>query len=302
APVVRDTRTATEKAKQQAEDQFAVDFGDTVQPVQRKVTFQVVGLSPDDTTDTTSFFGLLGSVTGSSLGGGYVIPDNLFEETNGRDELAKILLDYQDPLVGTPKPVYTVEFASAQDAKRFIDDKSCTTRPEGTCASPGRLFDLTAYGNNSIALQSAGDKVTQVLELLSIGVMIFAVVIMTTIVGRVVADSRKESAIFRALGARRADIAAIYISYAMIFIVLVALILGLGVAWLVGTYYDDGTTVQAKLLFDAVNANLHVDLFRIDVLQLVRIVIAIVAVGIVSTVVPLMHSIRRNPINDLREE
>lgn len=305
AKVSQDNRSYIEKQQEIAERQFDAEFSDLPQaPQQQKITFQIVGLYSDIATNSNnlSFFSLLSNITGSSLDGGDVIPANML---TGIDAGVKqIIFGGKDQFGGIPH-TYTVEFSSAQDAKQFVHDKSCTVRESGTCASPGKPFNLTAYGNNSIALAGINKKVTHWIAIAAIVIAIFAAVIMSTMVGRMIVDGRKESAVFRALGARRSDIVAIYITYTFVLTTLILIVsfgIGLIGALVISQYFGTHFTEQAQLLFGATNTDIRVRLFRPNMMQLGVVGVGVLAVGALSTIVPLLRNIRRNPIDDLREE
>lgn len=309
ATIISDTRTVDDKKAQEANDQFNADFGQVVAPIQKKLTFQIVGLSPSSSdSSNTTFSDLLSGVIGSNLtNGDNIIPDGLFEKMPNVADIKSILLSSKGTTFGTASSNYYVEFATAAEARSFIKDKSCTTRADGACASPGRLFQLTTSGNNSIALQSLTEKITNIVSIMAIVITLFAAIIMATMVGRTIADSRRETAIFRALGAKRGDIAAVYFMYTACLTALIevtALIIGIGVAFAFNSYYSQEATLQAKLLFDAVNSNIKFNFFNIgDSMPLLGIVVvAVLLAGLISVLIPLSRNVSRNPINDMREE
>jgi hypothetical protein len=307
APIISDTRTDAEKKTQATQDQFNSDFGQIVTPVQQKLTFQVIGLSPSESNDSkTTFNSLLAGIVGSSLtNGANVIPNGLLDQLPNAAVIKSILLPTTGNPLGIANPDYYVEFSNATDARLFIADKSCTTRSDGTCASPGRLFQLIASGNNSIALQDLQQKITSVLAIATLAIVVLAIIIMTTMVGRTVADGRRETAVFRALGAKRGDIGLIYSIYTLcltLIIAVVSLAVGVGVAYGFNTYYGQDATLQAKLLFDAVNTNLNFSFFGINITILSAIVAVVLITGLISMIIPLLRNIRRNPIKDMREE
>ncbi len=307
AVIISDTRTITEKKTQAAQDQFDADFGQVVAPIQQKLIFQIVGLSPSvSANDNTTFGDLLSGIVGSSLtNGADVIPADLLDQMSNAASIKSILLsDLADPLYISTSNYY-VEFSDATDARAFIADKSCTTSADGVCASPGRLFQLMASGNNSIALQDLQQKITNILGIATIAVVVLAVIIMTIMVGRTIADGRRETAVFRSLGANRGDIAFVYTIYTLcltLYIVVISLFVGIGLAYGANVYYGQNATLQSKLLFDAVNTNLVFNFFDINV-SLIGIVAAIIiGTGLLGTVVPLLRNVRRNPIKDMRQE
>ncbi len=307
ATIISDTRTNTEKKAQVAQDQFDSEFGQVVTPMQQKLTFQVIGLSPSESdNNNTTFSSILSGIVGSSLtNGANVIPSDLLDQMQNASAIKSIILSNNGNPLSAPRPNYYVEFSSAADAKAFIDEKSCSTGSDGICASPGRLFQLMTSGNNSIALQDLLKKITQIITIATLIVTALAIVIMTSMVGRTIADSRRETAVFRALGAKRGDIAVVYSAYTLcltIFIAIISLLGGIGFAYSFNAYYSQDTTLQAKLLFDAVNSNLSFNFFSINT-RLLGIVMAVILIaGIISVFIPLLRNVSRNPIKDMRDE
>lgn len=307
AIVISDTRTDAEKKTQVAQDQFSSDFGQVVTPIQQKLTFQVIGLSPSESsTGKTTFSSLLSNIVGSSLtNGANVIPSDLLEQMPNASVIKSILMPSMGNPFSAPRPNYYVEFANADDARSFISEKSCTTRMDGTCSSPDRLFQLTISENNSIALQDLLQKTIHTISIAALVIIGLAVIIMTSMVGRTISDSRRETAVFRALGAKRGDITIIYAIYTIsltLFIIVLSLLIGLAVAYGFNAYYSQEATLQARLLFDSVNSNMLFSFYSINISHLSMVIEAILITGILSAIIPLMRNIRRNPIHDMREE
>ena len=307
AQVISDMRTAAEKKTQVAQDQFNAEFGQVVTPIQQKLTFQVVGLSPSVSSNYNTTFGdLLSGVVGSSLiNGSDVIPANLLDQMSNATAIKSILLADAGSPLSTPGASFYVEFANAADARAFIIDKSCTTGSEGICASPGRLFQLMTSGNNSIALDDLLKQITNIITIATIIIAALAIIIMTSMVGRTITDSRRETAVFRAIGAKRGDIVVIYTAYTLcltVFIIAISLLVGIGFAYGFNMYFAHDTTLQAKLLFDAVNSNLSFNFFDINISLLSMVIVTIFITGLISVFIPLIRNVSRNPIKDMREE
>lgn len=305
--IISDARTAAERKAQASQDVFNAEFGQAVAPIQQKLTFQVVGLSPSVSSNyNTSFGDLLSGVVGSSLiNGSDVIPTNLLDQMSNATTIKSILLSNVGSPLNTPGSSYYVEFANAADARAFINDKSCTTESDGICASPGHLFQLMTSGNNSIALDDLLKQITKIITIATIIIAILAIIIMTSMVGRTITDSRRETAIFRAIGAKRGDIVVIYTAYTLcltIFIVAISLLIGIGFAYGFNMYYAHNSTLQAKLLFDAVNSNLSFNFFDINILFLSIVIAIIFITGLISVFIPLIRNVSRSPIKDMREE
>lgn len=84
------------------------------------------------------------------------------------------------------------------------------------------------------------------LQIMGIIIGCIAALIMMGVIGRVIADGRRETAVFRAIGATRNDMRLVYTMYTALFsliIVVVSIAIGLGFAvWLDAMYAADIST------------------------------------------------------------
>ena len=124
-------------------------------------------------------------------------------------------------------------------------------------------------------------------------------------VGRLIADSRRETAVFRAIGAKKLDIAQIYLLYTLLLALLVALFacaIGVIAALVTQHLFSATFTVQALVAYNSQNFNQTFHLFSFywpDVLYLAGIAMA---TGLLSAALPLTRNLRRNPIRDMRDD
>jgi hypothetical protein len=307
ATVVSDTRTKDEKTLAAKQDQFTKEFGGTVDPVQQKIVFRVVGLTPDPQNgeSKTSIAGILQDIVGSSLQGVIAVPDDMFDKLPNVASLKSILLTGSPNILSGTGTASFVEFHDADAARSFINEKTCTTRPTGSCATPDKPFQLSAFGSNSIALKDLQRKFAHFFKLAALGVVAMAIIILTGTIGRMIADGRRETAVFRATGAKRLDIAMIYGLYTLLLSCIVAaaaLALGLIAALMFDHHYWQSTTLQAKLLFGASQSSRTFRFFGIDTRQTALVLLAAIGAGLVSMLFPIIRNVRRNPIKDMREE
>jgi ABC-type antimicrobial peptide transport system permease subunit len=307
ATIVSDTRTSAEKTAGAKQDEFTQMFGGIVEPVQQKLIFRVVGLTPDQSSNSnTTFGGILQNIVGSSLNGGIVIPSNMLDDLPDAAAINAILFPTvsSNPLASTGMQ-YFAEFGNAGDARNFINNESCTTRSDGTCATPTKPFQLNAFGSGSIALQDLQHKLTHYFKLAALGVIFVGLVIMSSMVGRTIVDGRRETAVFRAVGAKRADIIAVYGIYTLclsVCVALFALVAGLLFAYGFNKHYTLATTVEAKLLYGASNSARVFSFFSVNWRSVGMILGLVVACGLLSATWPLLRNVRRSPIKDMREE
>ena len=134
---------------------------------------------------------------------------------------------------------------------------------------------------------------------------IIAIIILSGTIGRMISDSRRETAVFRAIGFKRTDISLIYSVYTLIvslLIGLVAMTIGSISSLLISQRFDRSLTARAITILSSNDFTKKFTLFGVNYSHVGLIVLAIVIVGLISIAVPLMRNVRRNPIKDMRDE
>jgi hypothetical protein len=305
--VVSDSRTKAEKQLEEKQRQFSARFGAVTEPDQQKITFRVVGLVADfrSASPPDTVAGLMESLIGSSLQGIAAAPRDMYEQLPSADRYKQIFTPYEAMRALGPSDTLFVEFDTAEAAKRFIDEKGCTTGSDGQCATTEKPFMLMAFGSNSIALDQLKSQFAHVFTIATFIVVGIAIVILGSTVGRLIADGRRETAVFRAIGFKRIDIVLIYGFYTLFLCVLIALFaltVGSLVAVGIDYYFWQDITDQALLAFNAQDLSRQFRLMGLDFLQLGVIVATLFGAGVVSVIIPLLRNVRRNPIRDMRDE
>ena len=317
AVIVRDVRTNEEKKQEVNQKIFDSRFGKSVAPVSYLVTFKVVGVSPamnDSVTDLSqpgkkersrSFKDIVNDLLRvDSIG--QVIPQSLYDRLPNKYAYAGIFSYTPTYTFGNEDNVlYFVEFATAKDAQKFIDEQSCRTQYDGTCKPSGRLYMADLVFSNSSAIDDIQRQARIWLHYAMLAVIVLAVVIMWITVGRTIVDGRHETAIFRVIGFKRVDIASIYIVYTILLSLLVTTCaFGLGIigAHLLDSQFAPGLTAQAQYGFNELSSAKRISLVGYDWHQLGLIAIICLATGLLSVVLPLIRNVRRSPIRDMREE
>jgi hypothetical protein len=302
--VERDVRAKAQKQTDANQETFNEQFNVTKPADQQKIAFQIVGLVPDpQNAPSNSASGILQGLLGSSLAGVIAIPQNLYDQLPSAQRYNGILLP-RVTAFGFNPVTYYAEFDSASSARSFIDQKSCTTKPDGSCSTPEKPFSMGAYGSNSIGLKDVERKFNSALYTAAIVVVAIAIVIMTGTVGRMLADSRRETAVFRAIGANRWDIVVVYGLYTLLLSLMIAaasLALGLLLARLGDAHIWKRVTVQAKLAFGGADTPLAFHFFGYS-MRVWLVATAAIGAGLLGMIFPLLRNIRRNPIKDMREE
>jgi hypothetical protein len=302
-PVASDTRSADEKAQASKQQQFDQEFG-AVAPATSIVKFKIVGIEPQPPSfsSAVSISGIITSFFTSTLGLGWIVPMNVAE----KDPVLGPIVN--DPLLlALNSRLQYVDFASRADQKAFMDAKSCT--PQGgifTAPScPAGKYLLNPFGNPLAVVQDAGAGFTKS-ELISLSVIaLLAAIVMMGTIGKIIADSRKETSVFRALGAKRLDIAQIYLLYTVFLASLgfgVAVILGAAGPIYLQLHYGPSVSAQAVLAFNSQDLHKQVHLLGFNPLDFAEIYAYVVGVALIAAIIPLLNGIKRNPVKDMREE
>lgn len=164
---------------------------------------------------------------------------------------------------------------------------------------------IDAYGSNSLALDSTKRTFGKFFGIAALVIAGIACVIMMGTVGRMIADSRRETAVFRAIGAKKLDIAQIYVMYTVFLSLLIsafALIAGTVFALVVHSRYAEDFTVESILAYNAQDLNKTFSLYAFNISDVLIIVGLAIAAGLISAVLPLFRNLRRNPIRDMRDD
>jgi hypothetical protein len=304
--VKTDKRSAETKQVAAAQAKFDEIFNPTEPPVVTTITFRIVGLTPKpamSVDQSPSLGNIMRSFLTSSLGEGWFIP---LEAAQQQPLLAKII---NDPLatVLEGSRIYA-EFPDRASQKAFLDRYNCTdlSGPESfdTCAKEHR-YAMTQYGNPLATLYDAqplANKWFQIFVLIVAGLS--AIVMMGTI-GKIIADGRRETSVFRALGAKRLDIGQIYLLYTIILAslaFLLAFVIGISAALYLETQYSDAMSAQAVLAYNSADLHKRFHLIGLHLADLAAIYGFVIAAGLVAATLPLLANLRRNPIKDMREE
>ena len=164
---------------------------------------------------------------------------------------------------------------------------------------------LMYFGSNSVLIEQITDMVVKTLGVAAAIVAAIAALIMMGMVGRVIGDSRRETAVFRAIGAKRNDIRAIYTIYTVLlsaFIALSSLVIGAAGALWVDRTYSNYATVKAQLMYVGADSGTQFHLIGLWWEALLVVVGLVIAAGLISMLLPLARNLARNPIRDMRDE
>jgi hypothetical protein len=310
--VKKDTRTADEKLADNRQAELdAVGQSDT-DPVQGIFNVRIVGITADiqGVGSSLQASSLVSSIVTSSLGQGWLSPTSAFQP----ESLATRAQGGRVEDMPTAQQTYYAEFGSLAAAKDFIDQQSCNpnqmalTGPDSMmkeCSKLNRYFSINPYGNNAGAIEDFKHSIWKVARFVLLGVIVIATVVLMGTLGKIIADSRRETAVFRALGARRLHVSQVYLIYTVlvaIMIIILSIVVGVIGALIVSHRLEPGLSVAAALAYNARDVHQHFSLFGINALYITIIAGIVVATSLLAASIPLLTNMRRNPIRDMRDE
>lgn len=315
-----DKRTAEEKKQADNIKSFDTQFNNLTEPEQGIIQIRIVGLSPDVNFGASfSASTILTGLFSSSLGVGWVSPLTAFDSNQYAQKMMGGSVNQLTPSAIT----FYAEFTSLKQMEAFIKDQTCDSvdafnSPTGqtfvagsspsaqdTCIKNGKVFAVGAYGNSAGAIEQFRRGIWKVARYIILAILIIAALIMMGNVGKIIADSRRETAVFRALGAKRLDISQIYVTYVLLIGLLVticSLLVGGLAAWWLDAHYSPGLSVTAVITYNAADITKKFSLFGVDLLYLLAIAGLAILAGLISAILPLLTNMRRNPIRDMRDE
>lgn len=302
-----DTRTAAEKKEASNQLQYEKESGQYEgDPEQYKIILRGVGVSADaaGSGGMSSIADITLGLLSSSLGyGTWNIPQGLLEKAPQSARPPSIFNTSSASLSGgmVGYESYFVEFSDKQEARALLSKTGFFGAGGG---SFGEVYAMP-YGSGSLVMDELRTQFEKILFWVVLIVSVIAAIILSGMIGRTIADGRKETAVFRAIGARRGDIARIYVTYTLLLvlrIMIFTLILGLSIALIADAVVSRDATLGAQLAFAAVDESKEFHIIGLRSWYLYAILGVIVIIGLLSMIIPLLRNVRRSPINDMRDD
>ncbi|MBB1563803.1 ABC transporter permease [Candidatus Saccharibacteria bacterium] len=320
--VIKDNRSAEAKRTEANQCYFDQTFGSAQpEPAQAKFTFRVVGLMPDGIEATQSDIGsFLQQFLSTRLSHTWIMPRGPMT-TAAQTALESTIQTANNDQGGANRDetLAIYEFSDPNKARSYLAAASCgegAAQPEPTGASktqksnksiclPHYVVFASPTGSNSLVNYDAMERLKPIIMWTFIGVTIIAAFILLIIISRTIADSRKESAVFRALGATRLDISQIYFVYTMIVALLTALFsvtAGLIVVYIADNLLAGQITATLRIAMTPKDLATTFHFWTIDWMVIGAVALSIIAAAVLACLIPLIRNTRRNPIKDMRDE
>ena len=311
--VKEDNRTSLQKATEVKTEEYQKAAGIYSKPVTELFTFQVVGIMPASSMMSASLDdlpSLVDSLLSSQYQSNAFIPNQLYDklpEANQHRDILQSSVDSfgysSEKFIKAGVVPAIVAFSSANEAKTFIDTHTCQGYDSDSCK---KLWSSQVYGPvNYLLIDDISDRISRVARLVLPIAVVIAVIIVSFTMARVIIDSRHETAVFRALGAKRKDIIHVYLTYSVLVALLVALcslVIGFATALIAQGMYRNDIADYAKVAYGVFNEPDTFTLIGIDCIQVSLTILVILVVGVIAVIPSLLRNVRRNPIRDMREE
>jgi hypothetical protein len=309
--VASDTRTASEKNTDKALEADQKKLGTYVASKHQLLTFEVVGLVyaqplTYSTTNVNDF------INGLLSGNGYMNSNNSMASIptqmyNSLPDSLKFdsLVDTQSGRLISPLQAKfdprIVAFATIDEARRFVNEVGCRSS-DGNCKE---LFYTDTYGSNYLLLDQIGKSFVKIMTVVLPIVVALASIIIWFTISRIMAENRRETAVYRAMGAKRSDILAIYGLYTVLVASRIAVIstaLGILAAFVIDKIYAPSIESTAASMFGIIKNAPQFSMFDVSSPLLLGIIASIFIVSIIASIQPLIRNVLRHPVKDMRNE
>lgn len=308
--IASDVRTAAEKRADENQLLYEKEIGRyTGEPVQQKLAVRAVGVAGDAMTagSLSSLGGMMQMLLGSSLGGynTWVVPSDALDTIPAAFRPS---VDSDKQQFGNDErgyywaESYLVEFDDFGEARTALARSGFSLLGGG-----GMVSDVSVYpfGSNTLLMDDMKHVVERFIwwALAIIGGI--AVIILGSMIGRMVAEGRRESAIFRAIGAKRGDIGMMYGAYTLLLsvrVIIFAAILALVIASIAQLLWGDDATLEARFAYAATDITRQVSFISVNSLYLLYLCGVVVVASFLGAIIPIIAGARRNPIKDMRND
>jgi hypothetical protein len=305
-----DTRTAAEKQAEVIRVENEKKLGTYVEPAHQTVTYQIVGImnaqpQSDYSTSAQGFLKNLLSVQDPSSTA--YVPQQMYDmlpnslklpvEPRSDTALSRAAIVMTNAGLGS----HVIAFSTIDQARAFIETETCPSM-DTDCK---RLFTSSTYGSNYLIMGEIGALFRNLLGYALPAVLALAALIIWFTMARVMAENRKETAVYRAMGAKRSDIILIYLMYSAIIAAGIALFagtLGAAGAFAIDYFYGSHLTDIAISSFGVMSDDMKFRLFDLSSPLNLAILAAIFIVSFIAILQPLIRNVMRSPIEDMRGE
>lgn len=320
--IIKDNRPAAQKALDEKQRQFDAQFNpEKLAPaVQQKLTFRIVGLMPDDPEMAQSgLSSFLYQFMNNRLSYSWIIPEDTSPES-AQQNFITLISENQPSIDRFIRQNTIYEFDDPEKARHYMQTVDCVwddepidgpmlmksqTKSDLPICLDGYFLSSAPIGSNSLVIYDAMQRLQPIIFWSFVGVTALASFILLIMIGRTIADSRRESAVFRALGATRFSISQIYLTYTVAiasFIAILSVGLGLLAVKLLDKSFSGELTTTLRAGLTPSDLETTFSFWLIDWRIIGAIIAGIIIAALTASFLPLLRNTRRNPIKDMRDE
>ena len=308
--VQSDTRSADEKKAGNSEIENQKKLGTYIAPEHKLLTFQIVGiqyaqLQADYSKGVDEYINNL-LAPQEDYSSSLDIPIQMYDALPASLKFDDISSQYNSRTTQdfgatedfTPR---VLEFPTVDAARSFLANETCSTA-EQACS---KKFLASPYGSNYLILDEIGKLFNKVASIAFPAVLALAGIIIWLTVTRIMAENRKETSVYRAMGAKRRDVASVYIIYILQVASLIAVVsfaLGIAGAFTFDYIYGNKLSDSAATAFGIISNAPDFSLFNIKSPLLLPILVSIYLISLLASIQPLIRNTLRSPVRDMREE
>lgn len=308
--VKEDTRTALEKQADASAVETQKKLGTYVAPMHQLLTFQIVGIQyahpyVDYSKGVNEYVKSL-LISKDDYSSSLNIPLQMYETLPRNLKIENLQQQYtaraaQQARSDEDFSSRVLEFTTVESAREFLDKETCSP----SSSSCDKRFLASPYGSNYLILDEIGKLFNKIATIAFPAVLGLAAIIIWFTISRIMAENRKETAVYRAMGAKRKDVTAIYVVYVLLValqIAVLSIVLGVAGAFAVDYFYGTPLTDTAVAAFGIIDDAPKFSLFSFESPLLLAIVGSIFVVSLIASIQPLIRNVMRSPIRDMRDD
>ena len=305
-----DTRVISEKQTDTKNEETQKRLGNYVMPQHSLVTFQIVGIKyaqpyTDYSKGVNEYVKSL-LVSQDDFSTNLDIPLQMYEALPDEMKIDDVqessnALATQRARSSEDFSPRVLEFATVENARSFLDNETCSN----SASECEKKFMASPYGSNYLILDEVNRLFTRIVSIAFPAVLGLSAIIIWFTISRIMAENRKETAVYRAMGAKRSDVTAIYIVYVLLValqIALVSLAIGVVAAFVADNIYGKALTDIAVTAFGILDEAPKFSIFDLSSPLLLIVIGSIFVISIIASIQPLIRNSLRAPIRDIRDE
>ena len=204
-----------------------------------------------------------------------------------------------------PPSYFFTTFKTKEDRKKLLETFSHENSFVTVMSSNTTYISpYGSYADPSAATDGMYDLIKNAFKFFIIVMILFVTLPMSGTISKILADSQRETGVFRAIGAKNRDIFKIYLVYSGLLATL-AYIVAFGIATLLCVYITAryGANLAGELsVFTGGSTSYDVIFFGINPLHLLFLYVLIVLSAMLGVIGPVIKTLRRDPVVAMRED